>query len=54
MKYLTEYYNIIMTAILIVGFAIAIGIIVGMRRVSLKEEQRAEMASKARKVRKFN
>jgi hypothetical protein len=54
MKFLTEYYNIIMTALLIIGFAIAIGVLVGIRKAAIKEEFDKEMASKSRKVRKFD
>lgn len=54
MKFLTEYYNIIMTAVLFIGFAIAIGVLVGIRKAAIKEEFDKEMASKARKVRKFD
>ena len=54
MKFLTEYNNIIMTALLITAFAIAIGVLVGIRKAALKERFDKEMASKARKVRKFD
>lgn len=54
MKYLTEDYDIIMTAVLFLGFALAIGILVGIRKAAIKEEFDKEMASKARKVRKLD
>lgn len=54
MKFLTENYNIIMTVVLFLGFAIAIGILIGIRKATLKEEFDKEMASKARKVRKLD
>lgn len=53
MKFLTEYYDIIMTGTLFAGFAIAIVILIGIRKAAIKEEFEREMASKSRKVRKF-
>lgn len=32
MKFLTEYHNIILTAVLFIGFEIAIGILVGLEK----------------------
>ncbi len=52
MNFLTEHYNTIMSILLITGFSIAIGVLVGVRKTALKEEFDKEMASKARKVRK--
>lgn len=54
MKFLTENYDFIMIALLIIGFAIGIGVLVGIRKAAIKEEFDKEMASKARKVLKFN
>jgi hypothetical protein len=53
MKFLTEYYNIIMTAVLFVGFAIAIGVLVGIRKAAIKEEfeRYGKQSEKGAKVR---
>lgn len=53
MTILTNYSNEIITGILFFGFVLAITALVSMHKSNIKEKHKAELDSKARKVKKF-